>query len=193
MTYFPNPESCQKKGSRLFILKKCTIVCTVYTCLICSSTLTVNSTLNTGSTKAVYRMYCIHLHILNVFIELCTFIYTCTVYINRMYMCICCTYRTANLYFICSVLSKNIFLPQNGTLRLKPWLRHFRRLAVRTGQREFCPAVWGRRAGPVSPGPGWLLNATFLTFTVVYFCQSVQQEHLHSFGNVYSCVLCTCT
>ena len=41
------------------------------------------------------------------------------------------------------------------------------------GSEEFGPAGWGLYAGPRSLDPGQLLNSTFLTFTVVYFSESV--------------------
>ena len=94
---------------------------------------------------------------------------------------------------------------QNGTLRLKPWLRHFGKnywlhmitLFCRPGPTK---AGWADQAGRVrhrlagkarkNLGPGRMLNSTFRTFMVVYFSQCVDQEHLRSIGNVYSVQYC---
>ena len=60
---------------------------------------------------------------------------------------------------------------------------------MRTGPEQFGPAGWGWRARPENLDPVRLLNPTFLTFTVVKFSLSVDQEHLRSIGNVYSLIM----
>ena len=87
---------------------------------------------------------------------------------------------------------KNICLPQNSTL-LKPWLRHFRRNNQMHIKTLHCwpgptKASWADRAGRVRPRLAGDVHAELNLFniTVVYFSQSVEQEHLYFISNVYS-------